>query len=66
MMCADFIDAGEQLQTKLAMEPRVFSVGTAYPKGGHRILGLWVRSDEYSGGTCSPVTPECTSGGKKK
>ena len=64
-MCSDFIEAGEQLQTELAMEPRVFSVETAYPKGEHRILGLWVRPDEYFEGTCSPVTPDCTSGGKK-
>ena len=56
MMCTDFIEA-EQLQTELAMEPRVFSVGTAYPKGEHCTLGLWVRQDAYSGGMRSSVTP---------
>ena len=30
------------------MEPRVFSGGTADPKGEHRILGLWVRPDAES------------------
>ena len=56
LMCTDFIEAGEQLKTEQAMEPRVFSGGTANPKEGHRILGLWVRPDAYSGGTHNPVT----------
>ena len=43
-------------KTEQAMEPRVFSGGTANPKEGHRILGLWVRPDAYSGGTHNPVT----------
>ena len=46
-LLGDFTEAGEQLQTELAMEPRVFSGGTAYPKGTPypRIMGPALRRD---------------------
>ena len=34
MMCTNFIEAGEQIQTELVMEPRVFSVGGGGGGGG--------------------------------
>ena len=51
----------EQLQTELAMEPIVFSGGTAYPKGGHRILELCMHGSGRTrtpGDAYSPVTPD--------
>ena len=55
MMCTDFIEAGEQLQTELAMEPRVFSGGTPYPKRDTPYprtmgpAGRVLRGDVYTG-----------------